>query len=109
MLIDIVKNMVNKGILTNFICSATIHITLRMVPFVAEAEFQRLVDDIKQNKQYYKIVVYEDGVILDVHHRYKACRQLGIDVDYEVRSFPDKLTEKEFVMISKNLSKILLT
>ena len=45
-----------------------------------EDEFEALVESIKQNGQYYPIVVNSEGVILDGHQRTKACDKLGIPV-----------------------------
>ena len=40
----------------------------------------------------------EDLEVLDGHHRYRACTELGIEPDFEVRKFEDKLLEKKFVI-----------
>ena len=40
----------------------------------------------------------EDLEVLDGHHRYRACIELGIEPDFEVRKFEDKLLEKKFVI-----------
>jgi ParB-like chromosome segregation protein Spo0J len=42
--------------------------------------------------------------VLDGHHRFKACKELGIEPDFEVRKFEDKLLEKKFV-IEANLRR----
>ncbi len=42
--------------------------------------------------------------VLDGHHRYRACTELGIEPDFEVRKFDDKLLEKKFV-IEANLRR----
>src|SRR4030095_10110584 len=38
------------------------------------------------------------GIILDGHHRYKACQELGIEPKTIVREFNDKLEEQLFVI-----------
>ena len=42
--------------------------------------------------------------MLDGHHRFRACTELGIEPDFEVRKFDDKLLEKKFV-IEANLRR----
>lgn len=49
-----------------------------LVPPLSPAEYRALVSDIKANGLIYSIVVY-DGQILDGRHRYRACRELGIE------------------------------
>ncbi|MDH7564781.1 MAG: hypothetical protein QHH24_07930, partial [Candidatus Bathyarchaeota archaeon] len=46
--------------------------------------------------------------ILDGHQRFRACMELGIEPDFEVRKFEDKLLEKKFV-IEANLRRRHLT
>ncbi|HEX7483110.1 MAG TPA: ParB/RepB/Spo0J family partition protein, partial [Candidatus Bathyarchaeia archaeon] len=54
--------------------------------------------------QHYPIIVNEDLEVLDGHHRFRACIELGIEPDFEVRKFEDKLHEKKFV-IEANLRR----
>jgi len=39
-----------------------------------------------------------EKVILDGHHRYRICQELGITPKVEVKTFPNKLLEKKFVI-----------
>ncbi len=70
----------------------------RLLPKMSEEEFAELKASIKAEGQHYPIVVNEDLEVLDGHHRYRACIELGIEPDFEVRRFEDKLLEKKFVI-----------
>jgi len=76
----------------------------RMLPKMSEEEFSELKASIKNEGQHYAIVVNEDLEVLDGHHRYRACTELGMEPDFEVRKFDDKLLEKKFV-IEANLRR----
>jgi ParB-like chromosome segregation protein Spo0J len=76
----------------------------KMLPKMSEEEFIELKESIKAEGQHYSIIVNEDLEILDGHHRYRACIELGIEPDFEVRKFEDKLLEKKFV-IEANLRR----
>ena len=49
-----------------------------LVPQLSTEEYESLKQSIKENGLWFPIVVNKDGVILDGHHRYKACQELGI-------------------------------
>jgi ParB-like chromosome segregation protein Spo0J len=76
----------------------------KMLPKMSEEEFFELKASIKAEGQHYPIIVNEDLEVLDGHHRYRACVELGIEPDFEVRKFDDKLLEKKFV-IEANLRR----
>jgi ParB-like chromosome segregation protein Spo0J len=80
----------------------------KLLPKMSDAEFAELKASIRAEGQHYPIVVNEDLVVLDGHHRFKACIELGIEPDFEVRKFEDKLIEKKFV-IEANLRRRHLT
>jgi ParB-like chromosome segregation protein Spo0J len=74
-----------------------------LVSPLTREEFRSLVEDIKKNGQLVKGVVNPDGFILDGHHRYHACKQLGIDFDYDIRHRDTKANEILFIVsINKN-------
>lgn len=54
------------------------HRAAEIFPKMAGADFEALVDDIRQYCQREPIVVH-DGLILDGRNRYQACLQLGIE------------------------------
>ena len=70
----------------------------KLLPKMSEAEFVELKASIQAEGQHYPITVNEDLEVLDGHHRYRACTELGIEPDFEVRKFEDKLLEKKFVI-----------
>lgn len=71
-----------------------------LLPPLSKEEYEALKDSIKKHGLYHPIIVNQDKVVLDGHHRLKACRELGITPRFEVwRCFEDdKLAEKEFVI-----------
>jgi len=76
----------------------------KLLPQMSEDEFSELKQSIKSEGQHYPITVNEDLEVLDGHHRFRACTELGIEPDFEVRRFDDKLVEKKFV-IEANLRR----
>ena len=76
----------------------------KLLPKMSDEEFAELKASIQTEGQHYPIVANENLEILDGHHRFKACEELGIETDFEVRKFEDKLLEKKFV-IEANLRR----
>jgi ParB-like chromosome segregation protein Spo0J len=76
----------------------------KLLPKMSEEEFAQLKESIQSEGQHYPIIVNEDLEVLDGHHRYRACTELGLEPDFEVRKFEDKLLEKKFV-IEANLRR----
>jgi ParB-like chromosome segregation protein Spo0J len=50
------------------------------------------------------VIVNKDGIALDGHSRFRACKELGIPVQYHTKDFDDPLEEKKFV-IEANLNR----
>ena len=76
----------------------------KMLPKMSEEEFSELKASIQAEGQHYAIIANEDLEVLDGHHRFRACIELGLEPDFEVRKFEDKLLEKKFV-IEANLRR----
>jgi ParB-like chromosome segregation protein Spo0J len=76
----------------------------KLLPKMSEEEFAELKISIQEEGQHYPIVVNEDLEVLDGHHRFRVCTELGIEPDFEVRQFEDKIIEKKFV-IEANLRR----
>jgi ParB-like nuclease domain len=69
-----------------------------LVPELSPEEFESLKQSIKANGLYVPIIVNQNGIILDGHHRYKAFQELGIEPNTIVREFRDNLEEHLFVI-----------
>ena len=83
----------------------TCHPAAEAFPLLTGAEFEELVDDIRQNGQRVPVTVH-GGVLLDGRNRIRACETLGIDVksdEWDGRGSP-----ADFV-ISVNLRRRHLT
>ncbi len=76
----------------------------KLLPKMSDQEFTELKESIQEEGQHYPIIVNENLEVLDGHHRFKACIELNIEPDFEVRKFDDKLIEKKFV-IEANLRR----
>jgi ParB-like chromosome segregation protein Spo0J len=70
----------------------------KLLPKMSDEEFAELKASIQAEGQHYPIVANENLEVLDGYHRFKACIELGIEPDFEVRKFEDKLIEKKFVL-----------
>ena len=70
-----------------------------LVPQLSAEEYESLKQSIKENGLYVPIIVNQDGIILDGHHRYKVCQELGIkEPKTLVKEFKEKLDEQLFVI-----------
>jgi ParB-like chromosome segregation protein Spo0J len=70
-----------------------------MVPKQSPEEYESLKRSIKEeNGLYVPIIVNQNGVILDGHHRYRACQELGIKPETVVKEFNNELDEQLFVI-----------
>ena len=70
----------------------------QIAPEMSQKEFQALKESIKQHGLYFPIIVNNDYFLLDGHHRYRACQELGIkELGILVESFNDNLYEKLFI------------
>jgi len=70
----------------------------KLVPNLSILEYQDLKNSIQQNGMYIPIIINKEGEILDGHHRYKACKELGIEPKVTHSIFTNKLEEKKFVI-----------
>lgn len=71
---------------------------------MSSEEYSSLKESIKNNGLWIPILCNPDGIILDGHHRFRACIELEIKTKFAVREFDNKLLEKKFV-IESNLAR----
>ena len=69
-----------------------------LVPAMPPQEYQSLKQNIKENGQHLPIILNQDGVLLDGHHRYRVCKELQIDPHIDIKRFDNPSTEKQFVI-----------
>ena len=65
---------------------------------MSSEEYNSLKESIKTNGLWIPILCNPEGVILDGHHRFRACIELEIKTKFAVREFDNKLLEKKFVI-----------
>lgn len=75
-----------------------------LVPEIPTQEYEAFKLDIKERGILVPIAVNSQGIILDGHHRYRACHELEIKCSYVVNDFENELLEKLFV-IDSNLKR----
>jgi len=69
-----------------------------LVPKVSDVEYQSLKKSIKEDGLWNSIIVNKEGIVLDGHHRFRACQELKIQIKCVIKEFTDKLLEKKFVI-----------
>jgi len=72
-----------------------IHKAAKIIPEMTSTEFESLKSDIEKNGLLCPIELYE-GRVLDGRHRFKACKQLGIEPDF-VESAINEQTPESYV------------
>src|SRR5262245_28140855 len=77
------------------------HPAAEIFPPMSEEEFRAFKEDIRQRQQIDPIVLL-DGKILDGRHRYRACRELGLEP--LTREWDGQGSPVEFV-VSRNLHR----
>ena len=68
-----------------------------LVPHLSTQEYESLKRSIKENGQYYAIIVNSRKVVLDGHHRLRICRELGIEPIISVKNFASPDHERLFI------------
>ena len=83
----------------------------QIMPELPDTQYKELKESIKTNGQYVAITVVKRGnryAILDGHHRFRVCQELGITPKIEVKEFPTLLDEK-LCVIDSNVERRQLT
>lgn len=75
-----------------------------IMPSLPNTDYESLKESIKESGLLAPLLVNQDGVLLDGHHRLRACRELHIRPKYHRMKFEDKLQERQFV-IEVNLNR----
>jgi 16S rRNA G966 N2-methylase RsmD len=70
----------------------------KLVNPLSKLEYKVLKQSISNKGLHLPIIVNQDNIILDGHHRYKICKELYIKPLFEVKRFDNPLDEKEFVI-----------
>lgn len=73
---------------------------LNMLPRPTEKEFSEMLKSIRESGQENPIIVDQDMVLIDGHTRLEICRQLRIQVYYQQKSFPDRISRIRHMAIS---------
>jgi hypothetical protein len=61
------------------------------------SEFTTLKNSIKESGQHVPGIISQNGVLIDGHHRLRACQELGIPFKYDIRKFNDETEELLFI------------
>lgn len=69
----------------------------KLVPSLLDEEYQSLKQSIKKNGLWMPIIINEKNEILDGHHRFKICKELGVKIKHAIRKFTTKSEEIIFV------------
>jgi len=72
---------------------------LTLIPPLSKVEFDLLKQSIKEEGMHLPIIVNKQGVVLDGHHRFRACKELGIPLQYLIKEFKDPLEEKQYLIV----------
>ena len=76
----------------------------QIVPPLTKSEYEQLKSSIKTDGLYIPIIINQNNILLDGHHRFKICSDLGIAIRYNVKEFDNELLEEKFV-IESNLRR----
>ena len=77
---------------------------LKLIPPLSEGEFNSLKQSIKEEGLHIPVIVNKQGIVLEGHHRFRACKELRIPLQFHTEEFKDSLEEKQF-LIEVNLRR----
>jgi ParB-like chromosome segregation protein Spo0J len=77
-----------------------------LIPPVSTDDYERLKASIKEEGGLlFPIIINQNNVVLDGHHRLRACKEIGIPISYNTRDFTDKPLEELKFVVSSNLNR----
>ncbi|MDP9286795.1 MAG: DNA modification methylase [Thermoproteota archaeon] len=62
---------------------------LKLIPPLSEVEFDSLKRSIKEEGLHIPVIVNKQGIVLDGHHRFRACKELRIPLQFHIKEFKD--------------------
>jgi 3-methyladenine DNA glycosylase Mpg len=71
---------------------------LKQIPPLSVSEYESLKQSIKEQGLHVPVIVNKQRIVLDGHYRFRACKELGIPLQYHTMEFKDSLDDKEFVI-----------
>jgi hypothetical protein len=77
-----------------------------LIPPVSTQEYERLKTSIlEQGGLLMPIILNQDHVVLDGHHRLRACKELGIPISYSKKDFSNKPLDELKYVVTVNLHR----
>ncbi len=70
----------------------------KLVPELSKNEYEILKESIDTHGLWVPLTVNNDKIILDGHHRYDICHELGVEVQTITKQFESSLLEEIFVL-----------
>jgi hypothetical protein len=71
---------------------------LNLIPRLSEVEFNLLKQSIKEEGLHIPVIANKQGIVLDGHHRFRACKELAIPLQFYTKELKDSLGEKQFLI-----------
>jgi tRNA G46 methylase TrmB len=77
-----------------------------LIPPIPPADYENLKKSIaKEGGLLMPIILNQDKVVLDGHHRMRACKELGLDVTCDVKDFTDRPLDELRYVVTVNLHR----
>jgi hypothetical protein len=77
-----------------------------LIPPISTTDYESLKKSIaKEGRLLMPIILNQDKVVLDGHHRMRACKELGISATYKVEDFTDRPLDELRYVVTVNLHR----
>ncbi len=77
-----------------------------LIPPVSAADYEDLKNSIREEgRLLMPITLNQDNVVLDGHHRLRACKELGFPVSYATKDFTDRPLDELRYVVAVNLHR----